>query len=254
MDGLHELADYGVKLTFPEGSSWRGPPIPAGCCPAPSIVDVLDALESPLALYDVEFVHIVGPSDSVDWMAAQAKADELWNQQRPTYFKLEARLPFDGEDLNAYVAAPAGGAAGGGRPVRDRLLPVWRDRGYGGSIPPAQCRWPAVRTCDGIPVQRATGRVKDGPISQLTLPDGWEAVQPTLESNGFQVAKKYAGLEGAYWGDSRTLAEDTSDFRYEEVLRTVFKAVRLTRIAALKSMYDEAGDPCVRIVKVVSPI
>ena len=57
------------------------------------------------------------------------------------------------------------------------------------------------------------------------------------------TAKKYAGLDGVYWGDSRTMADATSDYRYEEVLRTVFKAVRLLRIAALKSMYDEAGDP-----------
>ena len=94
-----------------------------------------------------------------------------------------------------------------------------------------------------IPVQRATGRVRDGNIVQGTLPDGWEAVQPTLEDAGFLTAKKYAGLSGAYWGDSRTLAEPTSDFRYEEVLRVAFKATRLLRIQALKSMYDEAGDP-----------
>ncbi len=85
--------------------------------------------------------------------------------------------------------------------------------------------------------------MKDGPISQLVLPEGWEAVQATLEDAGYQTAKKYAGLNGVYWGDSRTMADATSDYRYEEVLRTVFKAVRLMRIAALKSMYDEAGDP-----------
>ena len=70
-----------------------------------------------------------------------------------------------------------------------------------------------------------------------------EAAQSALEDAGFLTAKKYGGLEGTYWADSRTLADDTSDYRYEEVLRTVFKAIRLTRIAALKSMYDEAGDP-----------
>ena len=68
-------------------------------------------------------------------------------------------------------------------------------------------------------------------------------MQPALEAAGFLTAKKYAGLDGAYWGDSRTLADDTSDYRYEEVIRTVFKAVRKGRVAALKSMYDEAGDP-----------
>lgn len=106
VNGIHDLADFGVTITFPEGE------YPAGTTytcrllpPAPSIVDVLDALETPLNLFDVEFVHIVGDSDSVDWLAAQAKAEELWNLQRPTYFKLEARLPRDGEDMSAYAAA-----------------------------------------------------------------------------------------------------------------------------------------------------
>lgn len=68
-------------------------------------------------------------------------------------------------------------------------------------------------------------------------------MQQVLESAAYLTAKKYAGLSGVYWGDSRTMAEDTSDFRYEEVLRTAFKAIRKQRIAALKSLYDEAGDP-----------
>lgn len=85
--------------------------------------------------------------------------------------------------------------------------------------------------------------MKDGPVSQGSLPVGWAAVQKTLEDAGFLTAKGYAGLNGAYWGDSRTLAEDTSDYRYEEVLRVTFKAIRKMRIAALKSLYDEAGDP-----------
>jgi hypothetical protein len=82
-----------------------------------------------------------------------------------------------------------------------------------------------------------------GRISQGTLPEGWEAVQPVLENAGYLTAKKYAGLKGAYWGDSHTMGEITTDYRYEEILRVVFKAVRLARIAALKSIYDEAGDP-----------
>ncbi|MEG6552348.1 DUF2586 family protein, partial [Desulfocurvibacter africanus] len=88
------------------------------------------------------------------------------------------------------------------------------------------------------------GRVRDGAISQGTLPEEWnEAVQQQLEKAGFITAKRYAGLSGAYWGDARTLAEATSDYQYIEVLRTVFKAVRKMRIQALKSMYDEVGDP-----------
>jgi hypothetical protein len=68
-------------------------------------------------------------------------------------------------------------------------------------------------------------------------------MQQTLESEGYATAKHYAGLNSAYWGDAKTLADITSDYQYVEVLRTVFKVVRKARIAALKSMYDEAGDP-----------
>ena len=203
----------------------------------------MSALESPLAVYDVEFVHVVGPSDSVDWAAAAAKTDELWNAHRPTYFKMEARLPYDDEDLNDYAAYLLAERQG----FSSRFVQVCCQ--FGEITETSGQRrlrnWAGLQSgrVMSIPVQRATGRVRDGNISQGALPDGWEAVQSTLEDAGYLTAKKYAGLQGVYWGDSRTMTDDTSDFRYEEVLRTVFKAVRLLRIAALKSMYDEAGDP-----------
>lgn len=244
VNGVVELDGFGVKLDFPAGSYTAGTTYTCRLLPpTPSIVDVLDALESPLAIYDVEFVRVVGPSDSVDWAAAEAKAEDLWNRQRPTYFKLETRLPYDGEDLNDYAAAllvERQGFAGRFVTVCAQFGEIVDTTGATRLRNAADLQAGRVTS---IPVQRATGRVKDGPISQLTLPEGWEAVQPTLEDAGYQTAKKYAGLEGAYWGDSRTMAEDTSDMQYEEVLRTVFKAVRLTRKAALMSMYDEAGDP-----------
>lgn len=244
VDGEVTLADCGVRLVFPEGQYAGGASYTCELMPpAPSIIDVMAALERPLALYDVEFVHVAGPSDSVDWSAAAAKAEERWNAHQPTYFKMEARLPYEGEDLNdyaAYLKAERQNFAA-------RFVQVCAQYG---EITDANgtrkrrnwCGLQAGRTM-AIPVMRATGRVKDGPVSQGNLPEGWEAVQPILEEAGYITAKKYAGLKGAYWGDSRTMAEDTSDYQYEEVLRTTFKAVRKMRLAALKSMYDEMGDP-----------
>lgn len=244
VDGKVVLADFGVAVTFPTGAYTAGTTYSCRLlAPAPSIVDVMSALEGPLAIYDVEYVLVAGETDSVDWAAAQTKADELWNLQRPTYFKMETRLPRDGEDLNdfaAYLLAESQGFAG-------RFVTVCCQYGEVTDTTGAT----RLRNAGGlqagrvmsIPVQRATGRVRDGNVSQLSLPENWESVQSTLEEDGYLTAKKYAGLEGVYWGDSRTMADDTSDYRYEEVLRTVFKAVRLLRTAALKSMYDEAGDP-----------
>lgn len=244
VDGKVVLSDFGVTVTFPTGTYTAGTTYSCRLlAPAPSIVDVMSALEGPLAIYDVEYVLVAGETDSVDWAAAQTKADELWNLQRPTYFKMETRLPRDGEDLNdfaAYLLAESQGFAG-------RFVTVCCQYGEVTDTTGAT----RLRNAGGlqagrvmsIPVQRATGRVRDGNVSQLSLPENWESVQSTLEEDGYLTAKKYAGLEGVYWGDSRTMADDTSDYRYEEVLRTVFKAVRLLRNAALKSMYDEAGDP-----------
>lgn len=244
VDGTVKIAECGLSLTFPVGEYAVGTTYQCRVLPpSPSIVDVMEALEPPLALYDVEFVFIAGPTDSVDWAAMQSKAEDLWNLQRPTYFKAEARLPYDNEDLNDYAAYLLAEKQG----IAARFVTVCAQ--YGEIVDSSGHRH--LRNAGGlnagrvisIPVQRATGRVKDGNISQLSLPFGWEAVQETLEDAGYITAKKYAGLDGVYWGDSRTLADDTSDYRYEEVLRTVFKAVRKLRVAALKSMYDEAGDP-----------
>ena len=237
--------DLGVTITFPAGEYVGGTTYTCRLLPPePSIVDVLAALESPLSLYDIEFVYIVGPSDSVDWSALSVKADELWNLHRPTYFKCETRLPRDDEDLNdfaAYLLAEK-------QDFASRFVQVCCQYGeVADSTGLSKLRnWGGLQAgrVISIPVQRATGRVRDGNISQGTLPEGWEAVQPTLEEAGYLTAKKYAGLSGAYWGDSRTMADDTSDYRYEEVLRVVFKAVRKMRIAALKSMYDDL-DPVV---------
>jgi hypothetical protein len=204
----------------------------------------MTSLEQPLALYDVEFVYVVGPSDSADWASMGAKADELWNLHRPTFFLCESRLPYDGESLDDWAAALIADKRGYAHrfvscvsahgEVADstgkRLLRNWAGLAAGRLL--------------AIPVMRALGRVRDGAISQGTLPDLYtEGHQSQLESAGFVTAKHYAGLSGAYWGDEKTLADVTSDYQYLSVLRTVFKAVRKARIAALKSIYDEAGDP-----------
>lgn len=243
-DGVYPLADYGATITFPTGAYEGGTTYECRLLPPqPSITAVMEAIEAPLALYDVEFVKVAGPSDSVDWAAGAVKADELWNAHRPTYFKFETRLPYDGEDLNDFTA-----------------WLIQEKQGFAARFVQVCCQFGEVSDSTGlrklrnwgglqagrvmsIPVQRATGRVRDGNIAPGVLPEGWEAVQPTLESAGYLTAKKYAGLDGAYWGDSKTLADATSDYQYEEVLRVMFKATRLLRIQALKSLYDEAGDP-----------
>lgn len=246
VDGVITVGTTGVTITVPDtpdmvtGDTYSFTLIP----PVPSITSVMTAIDQSLSLYDVEFVYIVGPSDSVDWAAMGAKADALWALHRPTFFVGETRLPYDNETLDDWTAAM-----------------ITEQQGFAHSFVSICSAFGEVSDSTGkritrnwgglmagkilsIPVMRATGRVRDDGISQGTLPDDYtEAMQQQLETNRYATARHYAGLRSAYWGDAKTMADLTSDYQYIEVLRTVFKAVRKTRIAALKSMYDESGDP-----------
>jgi len=245
VDGLITVGDTGVVITWPDQDGVAGTTYSVRVLPpVPTIAAVMAALERPLELYDVEFVHVAGPTDSVDWAALGVAADELWNLHRPTFFLCEARLPFDGEDINDWTAAMLQERAS----YAHRFVAVCCQ--FGEVMDSTGRR--VVRNWGGlaagrimaIPVMRAIGRVRDGGIAPATLPDDWnEAVQQALQKAGYLTAKRYAGLSGVYWGDARTLADATSDYQYIEVLRTVFKAIRKLRIQALKSMYDEVGDP-----------
>jgi hypothetical protein len=244
VDGLIAVGTTGVTITVPEQDVVAGNTYSFQiAAPVPSVSAVIDALETPLSLYDVEFVYVVGQSDSSDWAALQTQAELLWNKHRPTYFIAETRTPYEDETIDAWTAAL-----------------VLERQGIAARFVQMVCAYGEISDSTGkrltrnaaglfagrtlaIPVMRAQGRVKDGNISQLSLPALYtEAHQATLEAAGYVTARRYAGLSGVYWGDERTLADVTSDYQFSTVLRVVFKAVRKARLAALKSMYDEAGD------------
>ena len=211
--------------------------------PSPTTAAVMEALTGPLESYDVEFVHVVGPSDSVDWAAAAALGQESWNKHRPLYFKFEARLPYVEESLSEWATALINEREGFASKYV-QVIAAFGETSDSTGLSKVRS-WGGLNAGKilSIPVQRAAGRVRDGAASQATLPEGWnDSLQSLLEAAGYVTAKRYAGRSGVFWGDSRTMAEDTSDYRYEEVLRTTFKAFRKCRVAALKSLYDEATD------------
>lgn len=247
IDGYIAVNDTGITITCPADAE----AYVAGTeytfnllAPAPSIASVINTLVLPLERIDPEFVHLCGPSDSVDWVALGSLADDLWNKHRPTFFTCESRLPRADEDLNDWVTSMKAERKG----VAHRFVSVCTAFGEitnrTGSSDLRNAGGLLVGRILEVPVQRDIGRVRDQGIKGLSLPDNFtESMQIELEQAGYVTATRYAGLEGAYFGDARTLAEDTSDYQFLEVLRVVFKGIRLLRIQALKSLKDEAGDP-----------
>ncbi len=80
-------------------------------------------------------------------------------------------------------------------------------------------------------------------IYNQELPEGWtNANSRALDEGRFTTLRTYAGLMNHFWSNGRTMG--TSDYRFVEVVRTVFKAVRLARIASLPYIHadgDEVG-------------
>ena len=246
LGGEIKAEDTGVTITLdPDGAYEVGTLYAFDLLPpVATISEVIAALEQPLERLDPEFVHIVGPSDAVDWAAFSMLAQGQFERHRPMFVTCEARLPRDGEDLDAWADWLLDEEAKGAAPfvscnvafgeILDRGG-LRRERNAGGLL---------VGKLISIPVMRHIGRVLDGAITPLTLPNGWnDALQVNLRDAGFITAQWYEGLDGAYWGDDKVMAEITSDYQYLTVLRVVFKALRLMRIQALKSMFDEVGDP-----------
>ena len=245
VDGLIAVGTTGVIITVPAQNMTAGDSYSFEVlAPVPSVSAVLVALEVPLSLYNAEFLYIVGPSDSSDWAALQVQADTLWNLHRPTFILCETRLPYANETIDDWTAALLAERQG----VALRFVSPVCAFGEITDITGLRITRNAAGLVAGrllsIPVMRSIARVRDGAVAQLTLPSEYnESHQTELESAGYITAKRYAGLAGTYWGKSRTLADPTSDYQTLPVVRTVFKAVRLSRIAALKSIEDELGDP-----------
>jgi len=248
MDGAIAVGTSGVTVMMPAdadfvlGDTYSFEVL----APAPTVVSVIDAITVPLATVDPEFIYVVGPSDSVDWAALGALMDTEFSKHRPKFVICEAREPQADEDIDDWVTALVQERTGYSHRFVCVVAAYGEISDQTGLTKRRNSAGLAVGRILSIPVMRALGRVRDGAVSQLALPSTYtESHVATLENAGFIPAKKYASLQGTYWGEGKTLADATSDYQWIEVLRVVFKALRLLRIQALKSMYDEVGDPVV---------
>ena len=245
VDGDIACGDTGVTITVPEAAMVKGDVYRfTTTAPQASISAVLAALEQPLSVFDAEFVYVTGPSDAVDWAALSVKGKSLYNAHRPTHFICEARLPGEDEDYNDWVAALVSDS----RAFIDRNLSVCGAFGEVSDITGRRLtrNWAGLQVgrtlC--VPVNRSIGRVRDGAISCGSLPDELTDAQIAMLTKArFTMARRYAQLPGVYWEDALMMAAPTSDYQRQRTVRTAYKALRKMRIAGLKSINDELGDP-----------
>jgi len=211
--------------------------------PVASLTNIMDAIDYPLSVFDVEFVYVAGASDSTDWATFGAKTEELWNDHRPTFFLCESDLPASEETIDDWVTALVGDADGFAHPY------VAVNAGFGkiamsdGHLLKRNAGGVLTGLVSKIPVMRSVGNVQECRVSNVILPDIYtNAHAKALDDAGYCTLRTYAGLSALFYSNGRTQADVISDYQFIEVVRTVFKAVRLSRIAALKSMQLEATE------------
>ncbi|URA10538.1 DUF2586 family protein [Thermospira aquatica] len=244
LSGEVTLADSGVKITFSEGTQPENSFVEKDRYSfklkgaKSSLSALMNACQAGLEKVATEFVWIAQETDNVHWAAFGAKADELFNDHRPTIFVTETRLPNEDESIDDWVSY---------------LLTQRQSFAH---------RWVHVvagfgkKNFSGLLVgdlSRARVNQSIGHIDfalNVTLPDGWtDAIGKTLNDAGYIVIRKYAGEKIYRWANGRSMADDSSDYRWFEVSRTVHKAIRLIRKTALKHLHTSLDKAMLEYIK-----
>lgn len=234
--------DTGITLTFSEYAS-----VPAESfvsadtftfsttSPKSSLTAIMAGLNAALETYTPEACWIAQGCDKVYWSALGVLADSLFEDHRPCWMYTEAELPAGSLDdyVNNLVSVR--------NDFAHRFVHVCAQVGEitekSGSVPFRNVAGLVMGIVANARVNQSIGEVRVFGISNVTLPDEWTgAFSKTLDDAGYIVLRKYAGLSSTFVSNARSLADSTSDYQFLEVTRTVFRAIKLSRIAALKNL------------------
>ncbi|MGE5607414.1 MAG: DUF2586 domain-containing protein [Bacteroidota bacterium] len=246
--GTYVISGTGITLTF---TIEEGTPFAAGdkysfnpTAPQASINSINAAIDALLnSNYTYEKIHVVGPSDNSVWAALDIRAKDAESNFRYISILAEARGPNAGETVDQWVAALLEMRASfastrvqvcaGRFELVDAFSGLLVDRNgagiYSGRVA-------------ALPVQSSPGKVNVGPLPGIVklMPTGInEGHIQTLDEAGFITFRQYVDLNGFYITNGRMMAEVISDYQFEETRRTMDKACRNCRIAALAFEHGE---------------
>lgn len=252
-NGEINIEDSGVKMIFTEGPQPENSfaendtysfTLQGSKSSLPSLVN---AIEIGLEKVSPEIVYVAQDTDSVHWAAFGAKADELFALHRPTLFLTETRIPSPQESIDEWVSYLLS--------QRENFSHRWvhvvasfgeiirkdtKTRNVAGILlgDLSRCR-----------VNQSIGHI-DYAMSHVKLPEKWtDAIAKTLNDNGYIVLRKYAGEKVIRWANGKSMADDSSDYRWFEVSRTVHKAIRLIRKTCLKHLHSSLDTAMLEYIK-----
>ncbi|MGL5956230.1 MAG: DUF2586 family protein, partial [Brevinema sp.] len=226
-DGILSLEDLGVSLIFPlevlftETNKWKFSTI----APISKFETIAESIEHILEIYTPEFIFIAQNTDAEFNQKLGSFSERLFEDHRPVLFLTETSLS-PGRFGEAITEKQREFAK-----VSARFISVVCEPNTNS---PVKMSGLAAGHLTKAKVNQSIGATNYFPIYDYTLPQGWTNVHSrALDESRLISLRTYAGLQNLFWSNGRTLASDKSDYRYIEVVRTVFKAIRLARRASL---------------------
>ena len=213
----------------------------------PTTQKTLDAVEILGDNDELSWIHVVGATDSTFRASISAYNAGLKAQHKYIFFVLEADRPAAGETTDQWITALNADSAS-----------------FFDSDVMVNAGWGLLTDRHGEAVIRNGAGIIDGLIAKAAVHQsiGWvgglrvnnmlrlfptdlnEAQIETLDETGRYATFRFWPGQGFRATNGRAMASATSDYRYLESTRTMYKAVKLVRTAALpfvNSVADAAG-------------
>lgn len=236
------LEELGLSLLLPAGISAGDKWSFTATTPSSSREALKKAVNAALEIYTPEAVIICQDSTAEDAAYWGAEAESYFDNHKPVLFILQTALA-EGKIDDAITSKIKEFAKTDARFVSILCQP---GTVIDGSI--KHKRQPLgflAATLTKAAVCQSIGATRWFAVPNFAFPEGWtNESSRALDEARFITLRSYAGLNGIFWANGRTLAGDTSDYRFIEIVRTVHRAVRLARRASLPYMHapgDTAG-------------
>ncbi|MGL4367655.1 MAG: DUF2586 family protein [Brevinemataceae bacterium] len=243
IDGVYTITELGIALRFAEnvvfqgGESWTI----KTKAPLSSITNIEAKIAKALELYTPEFIFV---AQEVSVNEAELFADwseKLFENHKPCFFLLENNLAQE-KSFDIAIADKKEEFA----TFDGRFVSIVCQDGYVRTSKGMERRSPSGLCAGYITksyVNQSIGAVKEFAVNNYEFHEGWTNVHSrALDESKFITLRSYAGLQNLYWTNGRTFANNNSDYRFLEIVRTVFKAVRLARYAALPYIQAPGND------------
>lgn len=210
--------------------------------PRSSYLELEKVIINNIDIYSPEFIYIAQNIDKDCVKLLGTLSERLFDEHKPCFFLLESGLDNTSErSLSEKISIKREEFTD----IAYRFISIVCQEGYILSSSGKVKRSPSGLCAGHITnasVSESIGATNKFPITQYEFISGWTNEHSrALDESRFITLRTYAGLENLFWSNGRTFGGNASDYQFIEIVRTVLKAIRISRKASI-SYIQSPGD------------